>query len=55
MIAAVIENGVVVNRIVVDDLNAFPGLVDGEACNIGDLWDGEKFTAPSPPDSVSTP
>jgi len=47
MIAAIIENGIVINRIVVDDLNVFPNLVDGENCSIGDLWDGQQFAKPS--------
>ena len=52
MIAAVIDNGIVINRIVVDDLNVFPNLVDGENCAIGDLWDGQQFT--KPPEDLST-
>lgn len=47
MIAAVIENGVVINRIVVDDLNTFPFHIDGENCSIGDIWDGENFIKPT--------
>lgn len=55
MRAHIIENGVVVNTILVEDLNAFagletpPSLIDGEAGGgIGDLWDGESFTTPAP-------
>lgn len=44
MKAAVIENGVVVNLIVVDQLG---DLVDGEGAAIGDLWDGQQFTKPT--------
>lgn len=48
MKAAVIENGVVANLIVVDALDVLPGLVDGEGADIGDLWDGQSFTKPTP-------
>jgi len=39
MIAAIVENGIVVNVIVVDDINVFPNLVeipDGKFIYIGD-------------------
>lgn len=49
MHAAVIENGVVVNLIVVDSLDALPDLIDGEGAAIGDLWDGTQFVKPEPP------
>ena len=49
MKAAVIENGVVANLIVVNSLDVLPGLVDGEGADIGDLWDGQSFTKPTPP------
>jgi hypothetical protein len=45
MRAAIIENGTVVNIILVDSLE---GLIDGEHANIGDTWDGVTFTAPAP-------
>lgn len=53
MRAHLIENGVVVNTIVVDTLDVFPNLIDAEfGGSIGDLWDGSAFTAPPPiPDS----
>lgn len=48
-----IENGVVVNTILVDDLDVFPGLIDAAlGGKIGDAWDGVKFTAPAPPAAV---
>lgn len=44
MIGAVLnEEGIVINRIVVDSLSDISGLVDGENCSIGDKWDGGKF------------
>jgi hypothetical protein len=46
MRAAIIEDGVVTNVIVVDDLDVIPGLIDGEGAAIGDLWDGETFIKP---------
>lgn len=49
MKAAQITEGVVVNVIVVDSLDVIPGLIDGTGANIGDLWDGVTFTAPTPP------
>jgi hypothetical protein len=48
MRAAVIEDGVVVNVIAVDALDALEGvtLVESETASIGDLYNGEAFTAP---------
>lgn len=45
---AIIENGVVANLVVAD--GALPGLqmVPAENAHIGDLWDGQYFTAPPP-------
>ena len=49
MKAHVVENGVVVNTILVKSLDFMPNLVDAEiGGRIGDLWDGEKFTTPEP-------
>lgn len=51
MKAAIIENGLVTNIIVVDSLNALPNLIDaGNAGNagIGDSWDGVAFSKPLP-------
>lgn len=47
MRAHVIENGVVVNTILVKSLDFMPNLVDASlGGKRGDLWDGEFFTAP---------
>ena len=48
MRAHIVENGVVVNTIEVDSLDAIPGLIDGDIGGIGWLWDGENFTPPAP-------
>jgi hypothetical protein len=48
MRAAVIENGVVVNVIIVDEINS-PDLVPAENGLIGDLWNGAAFQTPPPP------
>lgn len=50
MKAHIIENGVVVNTVLVDSLTALPGvtLVDATAGSIGWLYDGETFTDPDP-------
>lgn len=48
-----IQNGVVVNTIVVDSLDALPDLIEATHGGIGWLWDGESFTpAPTPPAPV---
>lgn len=58
MRAHVIENGVIANTIVVDALDALPGLVlidaDLHAGNIGDGWDG-NVVVPAPPTPAPVP
>lgn len=49
MRAALIENGVVVNVIEVENLGLMPGLVAAGEGDICDLWDGVSFTKPAPP------
>ena len=47
MRAHIIENGVVVNTIVVDSFDVLPNLIDAtNGGEIGDLWDGQTFTRP---------
>lgn len=53
MRAHVVENGVVVNTIVVDSLDALPGLIDGSTGGIGWLWDGATLTDPHVPDPAA--
>ena len=50
MKAHIIENGVVVNTILVDSLDALPGvtLVEATEGSIGYLYDGSTFTDPNP-------
>jgi hypothetical protein len=48
MIAALIENGIVANLIVVQSLDVLPGLIDGTGASIGDGWDGTQFVKPMP-------
>lgn len=49
MRAHLVENGVVVNTVVVNSLLDIPGLVAEDAgFGIGDLWDGASFSHPSP-------
>jgi hypothetical protein len=56
MKAHIIENGVVVNTIVVDDLNVLPNLISIEnGGSIGDLWDGNTFTTPEPASTSTQP
>ena len=49
MIAAVLEESVVVNLIVVTSIEDVPGAIDGTGATIGDTWDGEKFLTPDEP------
>ncbi len=50
MKAHVIENGVVVNTILVESLDFLPNLVDGEyGGSIGDTYDNGQFIKPQPP------
>lgn len=49
MNAHIIENGVVVNTIVVDSLDFMPGLVEATEGSIGWLYNGSTFTDPNPP------
>lgn len=54
MRAHIVENGVVINTIVVESLDFIPGLLDASlGGSIGDSWDGEMFTSPEP--SLSAP
>lgn len=54
MKAAIIEDGIVTNLIVVDALDILPGLVSGDGAGIGDTWDGAEFKrAPGPPPAVA--
>lgn len=47
MIAAIIgQGGIVVNRIVVEQLMDEPFMVAGENCAIGDIWTGSEFVKP---------
>jgi hypothetical protein len=46
MRAHVIENGKVVNTIVVDDLNVLPNLIEATEGEIGWLYDGTTFSPP---------
>lgn len=47
MRAAIVEDGVVTNVIVVQALEDFPGCIEGSDAAIGDSWDGEVFTRPA--------
>jgi hypothetical protein len=58
MRAHVIENGFVVNTIIVDNLDFLPNLITAEnGGSIGDSWDGNTFTTPERvvPEPVVTP
>lgn len=49
MKAHVIENGVVINTVEVDNLSAMPNLVEATVGGIGWLYDGSSFTDPNAP------
>ena len=51
MRAHVIENGVVVNTIVVESLDFMPNLVDATIGGIGWAFDGVNFTPPPEPET----
>jgi len=55
MNAHIIENGVVVNTIVVDSLDFMPGLVAATAGGIGWTFDGTNFTPPPAPEVTVLP
>lgn len=48
MRAHIIENGVVINTIEVQSLDALPELVEATVGGIGWKFDGSTFTAPEP-------
>ena len=52
MIAAQIENSVVVNLVEVSTLHALPGLIAGAGARIGDTWTGSAFVSLSAPVAV---
>lgn len=49
MKAHVIENGVVVNTVIVDSLSDMPNLVEATSGGIGWVYDGTSFIDPSAP------
>lgn len=54
MRAHLIENGIVVNTIIVDSLDFLPNLVDAEnGGEIGDLFDGSEFIKPLKNDNMN--
>ena len=56
MKAHIIENGVVVNTIVVENLQVLPNLISAEnGGSIGDLWDGQTFTAQETTEASTEP
>jgi hypothetical protein len=55
MRAHVIENGIVVNTILVDSLDFMPNLVEATEGSIGWLFDGQTYTNPNPPVVVESP
>lgn len=52
MIAAQVENSVVVNLIEVSTLQALPGLIAGAGARIGDTWTGSAFVSLNAPVTV---
>ena len=55
MNAHVIENGIVVNTIVVDSLDFMPNLVEAGVGGIGWSYDGVTFTPPPEEPAPATP
>lgn len=55
MRAAIVEDGVVINVIEVESLEALPGLIAGDGANVGDQWDGSVFSRPTAPTLEPTP
>jgi len=50
MRAHIIDNGVVINTIIVDSLDVLPGLISADnGGTIGDTWDGSIFAKPVAP------
>lgn len=49
MRAAIIQAGVITNIIELDTLSDYPGAVACPDNDIGDFWDGQIFTRPTPP------
>jgi hypothetical protein len=50
MRAHIVENGVVVNTIIVDSLSDFPNLIDGEIGGIGWGYENGTLIVPSQPE-----
>ena len=44
-----IQNGIVINTVVVESLDFLPNLIEATTGGIGWTWDGETFTAPPAP------
>jgi hypothetical protein len=53
--AALVQNGVVVNTIIADEDFAIEGylVVPSDTAEIGDIYDGEVFTRPTPEPAMS--
>ena len=44
--AAIVQNGVVENVVIVGQLSDIPGALDGTSASVGDTWDGSSFHRP---------
>ena len=56
MLAAVLNDGVVVNLIRVESIEGMQDVVNGDGAQIGDTWNGQAFVQPdAPPPSVEVP